>query len=53
MTKEESELKYECEDGYVWTVADWDDTFVWLHCTTTEDDIQISNCEFEAMEVHS
>ena len=52
VTDEEMELKYECGDGYIWMVADWDQNYVWMYRVDGDDDIQTSNEEFQEMEVN-
>lgn len=53
MMKEEAELKYICEDGFIWEVSDWDEDSVELSCCCYGNTILVSRKEFNEMEVAS
>ena len=39
-----------CGDGYEWEVIDRDDKYIYLHCSSTEDNIRITYSELKNFE---
>ena len=42
-----SDDTYICGEGTEWHYVDHDADWVWLECTTTDDQIQVSHCMLE------